>query len=147
MTLAVTTVFAHQETYIQPPMPTIVKVLTIPEQIEKAALQFNQDPKLISKIAYCESEHKVLPHDGGRGVNMTGIHDTTFKGWLPLYQKEVGETLDIKSTLDQFKMMSFAFSKGDTYRRQWTTYRAYKNGGTYTFYSRLMKKTFTSRCA
>jgi len=123
-----------------------VKPLSVKEMAYLTAMQFGQDPTLISKIMMCESGGRVASHDGGRGVNVTGIHDTTFKGWLPLYQKEVGETLDIKSNYDQLKMMSWAFSKGDTYRRQWTTYRAYKNGGTYTFYSTLMKRWYTVTC-
>lgn len=120
--------------------------MTVVEMLEHIAPQFKQDPKLISKISWCESGHKVLPHDGGRGRNMTGIHDTTFNGWLPLYEKETGETLNINSVYDQFKMMAWAFSKGDSYRNQWTTYVAYKNGGTYSFYSRLLKKHFTVNC-
>lgn len=119
---------------------------TVDEIIEDIAPRFGQDPKLISKISYCESKHKVVSHDGGRAVNVTGIHNTTFDSWLKTYEKEQGETLDKHSTYDQIKMMSWAFSKGDKYRNQWTTYVAYTNGGTYTFYSRLLKGTFTARC-
>ena len=124
-----------------------VKTMSVVEMIDYIAPQFNQDPKLISKISWCESKHKVLSHDGGRGVNITGIHDATFRGWLPLYEKERGETLNKDSTFDQLKMMSWAFSKGSSYRNQWTTYVAYMKGGTYTFYSRLLKGTFTVRCS
>jgi len=123
-----------------------VKPLSVKEMAYLTAMQFGQDPTLISKIMMCESGGIVASHDGGRGVNVTGIHDNTFNYWLPKYEKDTGETLDITSTYDQLKMMSWAFSKGDTYRRQWTTYRAYKNGGTYTFYSILLKNTYTSRC-
>lgn len=128
------------------PVSTPQKVMTVEQMIDSVAPTFNQDPKLISKISYCESHHKVKPNDGGRGVNITGIHDATFDRWLPLYKKETGETLNKKSTLDQIKMMSWAFSKGENYRDDWTTYRAYIRGGTYTFYSRLLKKTFTVYC-
>ena len=120
--------------------------LTTEQIIEKTALQFNQDPALISKISWCESGHKIKQHDGGRGVNMTGIHDDTFNRWLPIYRKEVGETLSIDSTYDQFKMMSWAFSKGEDYRDDWTTYVAYRNGGEYAFHSRLLKKDFVVLC-
>lgn len=120
--------------------------VTVDEIIEDVAPRFGQDPKLISKISYCESKHQVVSHDGGRAVNVTGIHNTTFDQWLKNYEKEQGETLDKHSTYDQVKMMSWAFSKGDKYRNQWTTYVAYKNGGTYTFYSKLLKGTFTARC-
>lgn len=131
---------------VQAQSPTKI-TLTVQEIIEKTSLQFNQDPKLISKISYCESGHKVRSHDGGRGINMTGIHDTTFMDWLPEYEKDTGETLVLDSTYDSFKMMSWAFSKSEKHRRAWTTYVAYKNGGTYTFYSRLLKGTYTVKCS
>lgn len=126
-------------------VPTTVP-LTVEQMINTLAPKYGQDPKLISKISYCESKHKVASHDGGRALNITGIHDTTFKGWLRLYEKEQGETLDKNSTYDQIKMMSWAFSKGESYRRQWTTYVAYKNGGTYSFYSKLLKGHYTAKC-
>jgi D-alanyl-D-alanine dipeptidase len=143
--LATSTVFAQEATYIEAPTIDIEK-LTTEQMIDRAAKQFNQDPKLISKISYCESQHKIKSHDGGRAVNMTGIHDTTFKLWLPRYEKDTGETLNMKSTYDQFKMMSWAFSKGESYRDDWTTYVAYLKGGEYTFYSRLLEGTFTAKC-
>lgn len=119
---------------------------SITEMIDYLAPRFNQAPELIYKITYCESKHKIVSHDKGRGTNITGIHDDTFNRWLPLYEKEQGETLDKNSTYDQIKMISWAFSKGDDYRNQWTTYRAYKNGGEYTFYSKLLKGWYTARC-
>lgn len=145
MTFTVTSVFAQEDTYINAPTKTIDQ-MTTQELIELASEKFSQDASLISKISYCESKHKIVAHDGGRAVNMTGIHDRTFNYWLPLYEKEVGETLDIKSTYDQFKMMSWAFSKGESYRTKWTTYVAYKKGGEYSFYSNLLGAHFTVRC-
>ena len=127
------------------PNPVIVKEEpTIAELTEKIAPAFNQDPKLIEKIIYCESGGKIQSHDGGRGFNITGIHDATFNGWLKEYEKEYHETLNKDSSYDQIKMMSWAFSKG--YSNQWTTMVAYKNGGEYTFYSKLLKRWFTARC-
>ena len=121
-----------------------IKEPTIVELTEKIAPAFNQDPKLIEKIIYCESGGTIQSHDGGRAFNITGIHDTTFNYWLKEYEKEYNETLNKDSSYDQIKMMSFAFSKG--YANQWTTMVAYKNGGSYTFYSKLLGKTFTARC-
>ena len=127
------------------PNPVIVKEEpTIAELTEKIAPAFNQDPKLIEKIIYCESGGTIQSHDGGRAFNITGIHDTTFNGWLKEYEKEYHETLNKDSSYDQIKMMSWAFSKG--YSNQWTTMVAYKNGGSYTFYSKLLGGTFTARC-
>lgn len=123
-----------------------VKEKTVDEMIIEIAPMFNQEPSLIKKIIYCESGGEVKSHDGGRGTNITGIHNTTFDYWLKKYEKEYNETLNKESTYDQIKMMSWAFSQGEDYRRQWTSYVAYKNGGEYTFYSSLLKGTYTSRC-
>ena len=129
-------------------MPVMAKqeFKTVDEIINEVAPKFGQDPKLISKITFCESSHKVQSHDGGRAYNITGIHNTTFNYWLKQYEKEMNETLDINSTYDQIKIMSWAFSKGDKYRNQWTSYVSYTNGGTYTFYSKMLGKTFTAKC-
>lgn len=116
------------------------------QMIDYVPKLFDQDPKLISKITWCESHHIAQDHDSGRGFNITGIHDKTFDRWLPLYEKERKETLNKDSTYDQLKMMSWAFSKGDSYRNQWTTYVAYKNGGTYAFHSNLLNKDFVVKC-
>jgi hypothetical protein len=134
--------------YILPEAVSIVNpdAMTVQEMIEYIAPRFNQDPMLISKISYCESHHLVVDHDGGYGLGVTGIHKKTFEGWLPLYQKENGETLDYGSSYDQLKMMSWAFSKGNSYRNQWTTYVAYKRGGEYSFFSKLLQKHFTVYC-
>lgn len=121
-----------------------LKDLPIIEMIKRVAPTFNQDPDLIKKIIWCESGGKDLEHDGGYGQGVTGIHKRTFDYWLIAYEKEYEETLEYVSTYDQIKMMSYAFSKG--YANQWTTYVAYKKGGEYTFYSKLMKKTYTARC-
>jgi hypothetical protein len=115
---------------------------SIPELIDYIAPQFGQPTKAIKTIVCSESNFLVLPHDGGRAVNVTGIWDTTFDGWLPQYEKEMGETLNKKSTFDQIKMMSWAFSKGDSYRYQWSTYYAYVNGGQARIWSRYYNRHF-----
>jgi len=120
--------------------------MSVSEIIDEVSPMFDQDPALIYKISYCESNHKDEVHDGGYGKGVTGIHKRTFNLWLINYKKETGETLNYDSSYDQLKMMSWAFSKGESYRRQWSTYVAYKNGGVYAFYSRLLKKNFTVRC-
>lgn len=119
---------------------------TIPEIIEEIAPGFGQNPELINKITWCESKHKDVVHDNGHGKGVTGIHKNTFDRWLPLYEIDQHETLNYDSSYDQIKMMSWAFSKGESYRNQWTSYVAYTNGGTYSFYSKLLGKYFTVKC-
>lgn len=117
--------------------------MTIPELINYVAPQYGQDPALLSKIAWCESNHDInADHDGGRGKGATGLHRTTFIGWA----KEMGQELDYNSRMDQIRVMAWAFSQGESKRDDWTTYRAYMNGGTYTFKQSKTGITYTSRC-
>lgn len=120
--------------------------MSVVEAIDYIAPKFSQDPVLIKKIVWCESMNQVVIHDGGRGRGVTGLHRQTFNLWLPLYQEEMGETLNYDSTFDQIKMLVWAFKKGESFRDDWTSYRAYRNGGTYSFYSKTMGSHFTSRC-
>lgn len=120
--------------------------LTVKEMIYEIAPKFKQDSNLIDKIIYCESGYIPVSHDGNRGYGVTGIHKTTWNLWLIDYEKEQGETLDYQSSYDQIKMISWAFSKGSSYKNQWTTYVAYMNGGSYTFYSKTLKGTYTAKC-
>lgn len=142
--LSLTTLHTKSETNDSINPAPKVSEPTVSEMVATIAPKFNQDPQLITKIIMCESGGKIQSHDGGRGLNITGIHDATFNGWLKEYEKEYNETLNKDSNYDQIKMMSWAFSKG--YSNQWTTYVAYMNGGEYTFYSKMLGKTFTARC-
>lgn len=127
-----------------------LEAMSVPEMIEHISPQFGQSPSVIKTIVCSESDFLVLPHDGNKGTNVTGIWDSTFDGWLPQYEKENGETLNKHSTYDSLKMMSWAFSKGDEYRYQWSTYHAYINGGSAKIWSRYYKKylyiTIPNRC-
>lgn len=133
------------------PINTPIKAQNAPksivEIIDEVAPLFGQDPALISKISYCESKHnKNAIHDGGYGKGVAGFHKSTFNRYNKMYFKEYGEWLNYDSSYDQLKLMSYAFSKGEASRLEWTTYRAYKNGGTYSFYSKLLKRYFTVIC-
>lgn len=70
------------------------------------------------------------------------IHEETFNRW----SSEMKEDLDYNSAYDQIKISAWAFAKGEKYRRSWTMYRALKNGGVYSFHSKLLKKDFTVHC-
>lgn len=130
------------------PVPVVsYESMSVKEMIRLIAPRFSQNATVISKITWCESGHKVVSHDHGAGLGVTGIHKATFNGWLPKYVAEQGETLNYASTYDQLKMMAWAFSKGSSYRNQWTTYVAYSHGGSYTFYPDIPEKTFTVNCA
>lgn len=124
-----------------------INKMTYVEMVDYIAPQFQQDPHKIKQVIFNESGFKVQCHDSCRARNVTAIHDSTFKTWLPKYEKEMGETLNMDSQFDSIKLMSWAFSKGNSYRNQWTTYVACTNpSGTYSFYSNLMKKSYTVVC-
>ncbi len=139
LTFAATHISIADDLVVVPKLPQ-----TVPEIIDYVTPTFGQDPLVIRKITWCESGWQVVDHDNHAGLNVTGIHDDTFRGWLPDYEKENHETLNIDSTYDQIKMMSWAFSKG--YANQWTTWVAYHNGGTYSFWSPSLKKHFIVHC-
>lgn len=57
--------------------------------------------------------------DNGKAYGIAQFHKPTFERW----SKELGEELDYYSCHDQIKLMSWAFSKGDKYKRHWTAWR------------------------
>lgn len=132
-----------KKTTVVEPVVINFDTYTIPELVDYIAPQYNQDPALLKKIIYCESgfRHESI-HDGGLGKGATGLHRATFMGW----SKEMGVDLDYNSSMDQIRVMAWAFSQGGHYRDDWTTYRAYMNGGTYTFTQKKTGITYTSRC-
>jgi len=114
------------------------------EIIDVIAPQYGiNDTYLLKKIVHCESGgNKEAIHDKGYGYGPTGILRTTFNYW----NTKMGENLTYENPVHQVRMMSWAFNQGESYKRQWSTYVAYKNGGTYSFYSNLLKGHYTSRC-
>lgn len=101
--------------------------IPIKEIIKCIAPAYGQDSKLIDRVVFEESSYNTIAnHDGGQGKGVTGLHKTTFDWWYPKYLKETGENLNYESNLDQLKLMSWAFSKGESYRMAWSTYKKLK---------------------
>jgi hypothetical protein len=98
------------------------------------------DPKIALAVMKCESGGRKVMGDGGRAYNEFQFH----KGTWDKMSKAMGEELDINSGYDQAKLATWAIANG--YGTHWTSYVAIQKGGTYTFYSRLMKKTYTVNC-
>lgn len=107
------------------------------------ANEHGANPNVALAMMRCESQgnQNVAPGDGGRAVGLYQFHDET---WRRLSKKYYGEVLDKHSGFDQAKVATAAIAGGDG--DEWTTYRSIMNGGEYTFYSRLMKKTYTVKC-
>ncbi len=122
-----------------------LEAMSVPELIDYIAPQYGADPELVKKIAFCEASYRTdnVIHDGGRGKGTTGILLNTFNYWK--IKLDLPE-LRYESNYDQLVMMSKAFATGEEYRWAWTSYRAYKNDGTYTFYSSYEHRWITVYC-
>lgn len=120
-----------------------LKDYSVTEMIEYYSNLYQQDPELLKKVAECESNYETeLKGDGGRAFSVYQFHKGTFN----TFAKELGEPLDYQSYHDNIKLAVWSFSQGEEYRRAWTTYVAIKNGGKYSFYSKLLKRNFTVIC-
>ena len=132
----------HYISKAEAPTKTLAEYSVL-ELIDYYSSIYRQDPVLLKKVAWCESQYeKDLPGDGGRAYSVFQIHKPTFEQW----SKEMGELLDYGNYQDHIKVATWAFAQGEEYRKKWTTYVAIKNGGTYSFYSKLLKKHFTVFC-
>lgn len=119
----------------------IIREQSIQQQVEYFSELNDIDPKLISKIIQCESQGKENAlGDGGRAFGIMQYHKASFINHSEIY----GEELDYYSTYDQIKLGTWAIANGRG--NEWTAFRAIKNGGTYSFYSKQLKKHFKVVC-
>jgi hypothetical protein len=113
----------------------------ISAQIDYFADLYGTDASVVKKVVQCESQGKVTARgDGNRAYGLLQYHKASFERHAKLF----GEELDYYSSYDQIKLGTWAISQG--YGNEWTAYRAIKNGGTYSFYSKLLKKHFVAVC-
>jgi hypothetical protein len=115
--------------------------LTIEQQIEYFSDLYKTDSNLIKKVMECESngDHSNIS-DGGRSKGIFQFQKPTFL-WM---EKEFGEDLNYESQFDQIKLATWAIANG--YGSNWTAWRAIKNGGTYSFYSNQLHRSFKVTC-
>ncbi len=115
---------------------------TIEQLVNHFSIQHGIDPKLALSMMMCESEgNQGAKGDGHRA---SGIFQYWNDTWKRHSTKYFGEILDINSPLDQAKVATAAIAGGDG--REWTSYRALMNGGSYTFFYKLEQKWITVRC-
>lgn len=125
------------------PIIIIEKVLSPIDYIYKWADYYKADKVELKKIASCESNlGKIKVGDKGLAHGLFQYHVGT---WIKA-EKLIGEELDIDSIDDQAKMTAFIWVNHPEWKTQWTTYVAYKNGGTYSFYSRVLQGYYTVVC-
>ena len=129
-------------THAEAPTRT-VQEYSVQELAKYFADYYGADYRDFYSTGWCESGwNPEAQGDGKRANNVLQIHQPTFNQWA----KEMGEELDYNSTYDHIKVGAWAFAQGESYRRAWTAYRALENGGTYSFYSKLLDKHFTVHC-
>lgn len=116
--------------------------MTLKETVSYYAQVNGVDPNLALSMMMCESEGKQGAI--GDGTHAVGIFQYWPETWKRHSTKYFGEVLDRKSTIDQAKVATAAIAGGDA--KEWTSYRALKNGGSYTFFYKLEQKYITVRC-
>lgn len=116
--------------------------LPVAMQIEHFANLYGADVSVVKAVVRCESggDHKSKG-DSGFSKGIAQFQKSTFYRMAKLK----GEDLNYESQFDQIKLLSYAMANPDL-AREWSTFRAIKNGGTYSFYSRQLKKSFTVKC-
>lgn len=115
---------------------------TTKELVTKYAQVYNVNSKVMLAMMRCESSgNQSAIGDGGRAKGLYQYHTGTWER----IENKLGKDMDINSEHDQVHMTAYALSQG--MGSQWTSYRAIKNGGTYSFYSRLMKQHYTVKCS
>lgn len=122
--------------------PLVITENYIQEQIDYFSQLNGVDSKLISKVVECESQYNHnASGDGNRAYGIFQYHKASFERHAKLY----GEELDYYSVYDQVKLGTWSIANG--MGNEWTAYRAITNGGTYSFYSKLLQKHFVVRCS
>lgn len=136
-----TLVFARPagSTYI----PIDPRTLSPKEVITYYSNLYGADEVVLLKMAECESNFNPnAVGDGNRAKNLYQFHRGTFDRYSRLF----GQELDYDSYHDQAMLTAWLAVNKPEALNEWTSYRAIKNGGTYSFYSKLLQKHFTVVC-
>lgn len=111
------------------------------EVIEKYSTEYGLDKNLVYSMLFCESTlNENAIGDSGKSKGISQYNPNTFIR----HEKKLGEDLDEQSWHDSIKLMTFAIANG--MGNEWTSYRAIKNGGSYTFKNSYTGKTQTVKC-
>lgn len=110
------------------------------------ARQYEIDPVPLVKTAWCEShwdmnKHNTLDPNGG-SIGGLQFQIKTFYS----YAEKAGiKNPDIHNKVHQAKTGAYMFSIGQA--KQWTTWMAYTNGGSYTFWYAPIDDYYTVYCS
>ena len=115
------------------PQPTDINQITIEdvslqEMIKCVVPPFYHNPQEVSTVIKMESGYNSKAiHDGGAGKGPTGFHKDTFDRW----NKQSGLNLNYDSSIDQVKLMAWAFDQGKSYKDDWSTWQRLHKKGIY----------------
>jgi transglycosylase-like protein with SLT domain len=98
--------------------PPVAPEKTIPEVIGAAAAEFDQDPVLLTRVAFCESTLRpAVIGDGGLAVGLFQFHPDTWRE----ESRFLGYTEDLRAyPVAASRVAAFMFSRGLQHR--WTCY-------------------------
>ena len=137
----VVSLLAFSTKAIADPVDIKTSDLTIEQQVTYFSELYGADTDIVEKVIQCESRGIVNAiGDSGRSIGIAQFQKPTFL----MLSKKLGEELDFNSSHDQIKLLSWSIANG--YGRNWTSYVAIKNGGTYSFYSNQLKRHFRVTC-
>lgn len=120
--------------------------LSFPYLLGFFAKEYNIDPVPLKKTAWCESHYDMSKHNGTdpNGGSFGGLQYQ--KRTFYTYAKLAGiENPDIHNKVHQAKTGAYMFSIGEA--KQWTTWRALMNGGSYTFFYKPINDYYTVYCS
>lgn len=125
-------------------IPIDPRTLSPKEVITYYSNLYGADEALLLKMAECESNFNPNAlGDGNRARGVFQYHEGTFNR----YAKVFGQELDYHSAHDQALLTAWLAVNKPEALNEWTSYRAIKNGGKYSFYSRLLQKHFVVYCS
>lgn len=115
------------------------------ELLEYFAAEYETSSEDLIKVANCESGFNEDAHNkkdpNGGSFSFMQFQLPTFNS----YAKKIGiDNPDIKNKVHVAETSSYMFSIGEG--KQWTAYRALKNGGSYTFFYEPENKYITVYC-
>lgn len=111
--------------------------MTIEGQINYYSELYDVDSGIISKVIQCESKFNPNAHNPN-GENSWGLVQINLNSHPEITQEQA---LDTNFSIN-YLVNNISLGNG----RMWTSYRAIKNGGTYTFFSSTLKKQITVYC-
>lgn len=127
--------------------PTVeLKDMPIQAIITHYAKHYGVDVQVALAVARCESRYGTLPDgDNGMAKGLWQYWDDTWNRHYKEFHEETGITLIKGNQKDDTELAMWAIANGKG--NEWTTFVAIKKGGTYSFYSKALKKQFTVKCS